>query len=218
VDGVIAQIARTTLIDVAALFPIVNPIGTAPMFLTLTRGASAATRVTLARKIALNGFVLLVVSMFVGTYILKFFGISLPVVQVAGGLVLTSTGWSLLTRPPGEANPEHEVLPTERAWFEQSFYPLTLPLTVGPGSLSVAVTLGANMSGRLAPDVTLAVASVLAPAFIALTVYLSYAWADRVARMLGESAVNVFLRLSSFILLCIGVQILVNGITALKLL
>ena len=214
-EHVFAGVLEIALLEVAALFPIVNPVGTAPIFLSLTRGASVETRTTLAGKIAVNGFVLLVMSMLVGSYILAFFGISLPVVQVAGGLVLTSTGWSLLTRPPGESNAERTVPATQRDWLQQSFYPLTLPLTVGPGSLSVAVTLGANAAGRVAPVM---VASLLAAAFIALTVYLSYAWSERLERLLGESAINVFLRLSSFILLCIGVQILANGVKALKLL
>lgn len=216
-EGLLADVLRTTLLDVAALFPIVNPVGTAPIFLSLTRGASGATRDLLARRIAVNGFALLIVSMLVGTYILAFFGISLPVVQVAGGLVLTATGWSLLSRPPGEANADRTVPPTHRDWLQQSFYPLTLPLTVGPGSLSVAVTLGANASGRIAQDPSVIIGALVAPVVIALTVYFSYAWAERLERILGESAINVFLRLSSFILLCIGVQILTNGIRALRL-
>ncbi|MGH9176035.1 MAG: MarC family protein, partial [Vicinamibacterales bacterium] len=97
-EGLLAELVRTTLLDVAALFPIVNPVGNAPIFLTLTRGATPDTRLVLARRIAINGFILLVVSMLVGSYILAFFGISLPAVQIAGGLVLSATGWSLLTR------------------------------------------------------------------------------------------------------------------------
>jgi len=210
-----ARVLQIGLLEVAALFPIVNPVGTAPIFLSLTRGASAETRATLARRIAVNGFVLLVVSMLIGSYILAFFGISLPVVQVAGGLVLTATGWSLLSRPPGAASAERAVESTHRDWVQQSFYPLTLPLTVGPGSLSVAVTLGANASGAVVPVL---IASLLAAAFIAGTIYLSYAWSERLERVLGESAINVFLRLSAFLLLCIGVQIVANGVKALKLL
>jgi len=210
-----ARVLQIGLLEVAALFPIVNPVGNAPIFLSLTRGASAETRATLARRIAVNGFVLLVVSMLIGSYILAFFGISLPVVQVAGGLVLTATGWSLLSRPPGEASAEPAVESSHRDWVQQSFYPLTLPLTVGPGSLSVAVTLGANASGAVVPVL---IASVLAAAFIAGTIYLSYAWSERLERVLGESAINVFLRLSAFLLLCIGVQIVANGVKALKLL
>ena len=83
-ESLFAGVLQIVLLEVAALFPIVNPVGTAPIFLSLTRGASAATRITLARRIAVNGFILLVAAMLVGSYILAFFGISLPVVQVAG--------------------------------------------------------------------------------------------------------------------------------------
>jgi multiple antibiotic resistance protein len=217
VDGLLGDVLQTTLLDVAALFQIVNPVGTAPIFLSLTRGASVGTRALLARRIALNGLMLLVVSMLVGTYILAFFGISLPVVQVAGGLVLTATGWSLLSRPPGESDAERTVPPTHRDWLQQSFYPLTLPLTVGPGrSRSPSRS---ERTPRAAPARTTRSSwERCSPRpVIAVTVYVSYAWAERLERMLGESAINVFLRLSSFILLCIGVQILANGIRALDL-
>jgi multiple antibiotic resistance protein len=217
-DGLLAGVLKATLLAVAALFPIVNPIGNAPIFLSLTRGASTETRRLLAGRIAVNGFLLLVVSMLVGTYILAFFGISLPVVQVGGGLVLTATGWSLLSRTHDDAPAGEAVGPSHRDWLQRSFYPLTLPLTVGPGSLSVAVTLGANApSAGARQGVELVVASVLAPALIGLAVYVSYRWSERLERVLGESAMSVFLRLSSFILLCIGVQILWNGISALWL-
>lgn len=216
-EGLLVDLAKTALLDVAALFPIVNPVGNAPIFLSLTRGASTETRRLLARRIAVNGLILLVVSMLVGTYILAFFGISLPVVQVGGGLVLTATGWSLLTRKDEDASTGGAIRPTDRDLLQQSFYPLTLPLTVGPGSLSVAVTLGANAPRRAGQGVALVVASVLAAAVIGLAVYLSYRWSDRLERWLGESAMSVFLRLSSFILLCIGVQILWNGVRALWL-
>ena len=95
-ETLLSAVLKSTLLEVAALFPIVNPVGTAPIFLSVTRGATSQTRTVLARRVAVNGFVLLVASMLVGSYILAFFGVSLPVVQVAGGLVLTVTGWSLL--------------------------------------------------------------------------------------------------------------------------
>ena len=140
-EGLLAELVRTTLLDVAALFPIVNPVGNAPIFLALTRGASPDTRLLLARRIAINGFILLVVSMLVGSYILAFFGISLPAVQIAGGLVLSAAGWSLLTRAPDPTIADGAAAPTGGKLLQQSFYPLTLPLTVGPG-------LGCGRCGR----------------------------------------------------------------------
>ena len=95
----LSDLAKYALLVVGALFPIVNPIGNTPIFLSLTRGLSSHGRAVLARMIALNGFILIVVSIFIGTHILAFFGISLPVVQVGGGLVVISTGWTLLRQP-----------------------------------------------------------------------------------------------------------------------
>src|ERR1044071_3657891 len=95
----LSDLAKNTLLIVGALFPIVNPIGNTPIFLSLTRGLSERGQATLARMIAINGLFLIVVSIFIGTYILAFFGISLPVVQVGGGLIVISTGWTLLRRP-----------------------------------------------------------------------------------------------------------------------
>src|ERR1700722_8159287 len=95
----LSDLAKYTFLIVGALFPIVNPIGNTPIFLSLTRGLSSRGRATLARMIAINGLILIVGSIFIGTHILAFFGISLPVVQVGGGLVVISTGWTLLRQP-----------------------------------------------------------------------------------------------------------------------
>src|SRR5580693_2266636 len=102
----LAALVKYTLLIVGALFPIVNPIGSAPLFLTLTRGISGQGRAVLARMIALNGLALILGSIFIGTHILAFFGISLPVVQVSGGLVLMAAGWNLLRREDDESAPE----------------------------------------------------------------------------------------------------------------
>jgi multiple antibiotic resistance protein len=203
------QIAREILLIVGALFPIVNPLGTAPIFLNLTEDLPDAVRSLLARQVALNGFMLLLGSMFVGNYILAFFGISIPVVQVGGGLVVLSTGWKLL-QSSGEPDPSRR--PASMAEAEKrAFYPLTLPLTVGPGSISVAITVGANRADGTASLAALLIGSIL----IAISIWLSYRFAENIARALGETAMNVILRLSSFILVCIGVQIIWNGYTAL---
>src|SRR6185503_5209188 len=144
-DGALNDLAKYTLLVVGALFPIVNPIGNTPIFLSLTRGLSSYGRTQLAKMIALNGLVLMVVSIFIGTHILGFFGISLPVVQVGGGLVVISTGWALLRHSDEEDAGEDAKRPCNEAnYLRQAFYPLTLPLTVGPGSIATAITVGAN--------------------------------------------------------------------------
>ena len=210
------QTLQASLLTLGALFPIVNPLGTAPVFLLLTRGFSSHARAVLARKVAINGFVLVVVSMLIGTHILAFFGISLPVVQVGGGIVVIATSWSLLQRKD-DIRPHDgaQAAVSSEDLSKRAFYPLTLPLTVGPGSISVAITLGANSEGKNQFQWTVLAAALLGPALLAVTIYLSYRFAEGTARFLGETAMNVILRLSSFILLCIGVQILWNGVSAL---
>ncbi len=212
----LSELLASTLLVVGALFPIVNPLGNAPIFLMLTRGLSEDGRAKLARTIAVDGLVLMVASIFIGTHILGFFGISLPVVQVGGGLVVVSTGWALLRHTDeDETSPDAKRPCNEGNYMRQAFYPLTLPLTVGPGSISVAITLGANRTEGANwrwPPITGLLLGVLA---IAVSIYLSYRFAEKIAEVLGETAMNVVIRLSSFILLCIGVQILWNGLTTL---
>jgi multiple antibiotic resistance protein len=213
----VTELVKNTLLVVAALFPIVNPIGNTPIFLSLTRGLSSKGRAALARMIAINGLMLMVVSIFVGTHILAFFGISLPVVQVGGGLVVISTGWTLLRQPSGDDSNGDKVQPDcdEKNYSRQAFYPLTLPLTVGPGSISVAIAVGANRREGSELHWPLIAGMLLGSVLIAASIYLSYRFAEGLGRALGESAMNVIIRLSSFILVCIGVQILWNGLSAL---
>src|SRR5438445_6173596 len=142
--GALSDLVKNTLLVVGALFPIVNPVGNTPIFLSLTRGLSGRGRTALARMIALNGLALILTSIFIGTHILAFFGISLPVVQVGGGLIVISTGWALLRQGSDYDQKEVKQNIQPKDPYHNAFYPLTLPLTVGPGSISVAITLGAN--------------------------------------------------------------------------
>jgi multiple antibiotic resistance protein len=211
-----SQLVASTLLVVGALFPIVNPLGNAPIFLMLSRGVSDQGRAKLARAIAVNGLVLMVVSIFIGTHILGFFGISLPVVQVSGGLVAAATGWSLLRHSDNDdAGLDAKSPCNETNYMRQAFYPLTLPLTVGPGSISAAITVGSDRPEGSEWRWPLVLGLLIGAILIAITIYLSYRFAERIAEVLGDAAMNVVIRLSSFILVCIGVQISWNGLSAL---
>ena len=209
--SVVLQIVESCLLVLTALFPIVNPLGNGPIFLSLTPGYSTQARETLSRKIAINSFWLLTGSMLIGSHVLAFFGLSVPVVQIAGGLVVMSTGWTLLKQDAHQARASAEAKITSQDISDRAFYPLTLPLTVGPGSISVALTLGANQAPHQGNLLRL-VSAIVGPALVAISIFLSYRFAERLAKMLGETAMNVIVRLTSFILLCIGVQIVINGI------
>jgi len=192
-----AQLLKSTFLLVTALFPIVNPLGSAPLFLSLTHYYSPAERKILSSRIAFNS-------------------VALIVVQVGGGLVLASSGWALL-KQKDEDTTKTNVHRTVNAddLSRRAFYPLTLPLTVGPGSISVAITLGANERHSGSLMIYSIVGAIIGSLLIAASVYLCYAFADRLARALGETAMSVIMRLSSFLLVCIGVQIIWNGLSSL---
>ena len=163
----------------------------------------------------MNSLFLLVGSYLIGTHILAFFEISLPVVQVGGGLIVISTGWTMLNRrEDAQRNEMHRQVHSQDA-SRQAFYPLTLPLTVGPGSISVAITLGANAPHTSRFNLLPVLAAIVGSVIISVSIFLCYGFADRLAQVLGPTAMSVIMRLSSFLLVCIGVQILWNGASAL---
>lgn len=208
-----ADAVKVFLLTLSALFPIVDPLAGSPLFLALTEKYSRETRKALSGRVALNSLFLLVGSYFIGTHVLKFFGVSLPVVQVAGGLVVISIGWGMLMQKEDVAR--ENVQSSDHDVFGRAFYPLTLPLTVGPGSISVAITLGANSTPHYGFRIWPILAALIAMGLIAVSIYLCYAFADQLARVLGKTGITVIVRLSSFLLVCIGVQIMWNGISAL---
>lgn len=204
------------LLTFAGLFPIVNPIEAAPFFLALTPNLSDAERSGLARRVAINGFALLLGSMVLGPWLLVFFGIDLPVVRIAGGLVVTALGWKLLTEEQWSDHGEASVQPGARKIG--SFYPLTMPLTVGPGSISVAITIGSRKpeTAFALPAIALhAIGALIGVVAIALSIYIAYRFAGNLARLLGTTGLEVMVRLSAFILMCIGIQIVWNGYSEL---
>lgn len=212
----IAEAVNAFLLVYAGLFPVVNPIGGAPIFLRLTQLTPKAERSTLVRSVATNSFLLLLGSLFIGSHVLVFFGITLPVVRIAGGLVVAAFGWKLLHE--GADNEARDGADHKDASAADSFYPLTMPLTVGPGSISVAITLGSQRPSSATDAAQLAligggaVAGLLA---VAATIYVCYRFAGNIVAVLGERGTNVLMRLSAFILFCIGIQIIWSGYKAL---
>ncbi|MBY0382156.1 MAG: MarC family protein [Xanthobacteraceae bacterium] len=203
------------LLVYAGLFPIVNPVGGAPIFLRLTSHVAAADRPALAGAVAINSFMLLLGSLFIGSHVLVFFGLTLPVVRVAGGMVVAAVGWKLLQA--GDEGVDRSDADKHGSTVD-AFYPLTMPLTVGPGSISVALTLGSQRPSTATGITQLAmigggaVAGLLA---IAATIYVCYRFAGSLVAVLGERGTNVLMRLSAFILFCIGIQIIWSGLRTL---
>lgn len=211
---------KSFLFAFAALLPILNPAATAPIFLGLTEGASASTRAVLARRIARNMVALLLGSMLVGSYVLEFFGISLPIVRVGGGLIVASMAWRLLSASHATDDSRTELVEafTPEMARRQAFYPLTFPVSCGPGSIAAAITVGVSLADeRLSLSLARMGGGALALVAIGVLLFLAFRYAQRLLRPLGDAGTVIFLRLSAFILLCLGVQIVWEGVRALLL-
>jgi multiple antibiotic resistance protein len=152
--------------------------------------------------------------MVLGPYLLEFFGIQLPVVRIAGGIVVTLLGWKLLTQEDWSDHSDTTERPGASRRKVGSFYPLTMPLTVGPGSMSVAITIGSRKSPGIPPLSEIAMhasGALLGIIAIAISIYLAYRFASSMVRFLGDTGLEVLVRLSAFILMCIGIEIIWNG-------
>lgn len=203
---------NTFLLVYAALFPIINPVGNAPLLLGLTRHCSEVERRRVVRGIAVYSFFLLLGSLVIGSHVLEFFGLSLPIVRIGGGIVVAAFGWELLNSGNSADDRAAADSPTPRASLD-AFYPLTMPMTVGPGAMSVAIALGSQRPAGL--DLSqifaqegAAVAGIFA---VCLTIYLCYRYGEGLVTKLGKSGSNVVIRLSAFLLFCIGLQIIWMG-------
>jgi len=178
----------------------------------MTRGMDEVTRGNLARRVATYSFGLLLGSMLLGSFVLRLFDLSLPIVQLAGGALVTALGWKLLNQDePAPAVETGTVRHPPRDGLDRALYPLTLPLTVDPGSIAVAITVGVNHAHDVRSAVVKLVAAVLSCALIALSIFLTYRYAWRLNTWLGGRWMSIVMRLSAFIVLCIGVQIMWNG-------
>ena len=211
------------LLAFTALLPLVNPVGSALIFLGLVGDEPVAVYRQLARKIAIATIVFLVVIEFLGSLLLSFFGISLPVLQVTGGIVIAATAWSLLFENDAGANTrkKHQEIAGGSSEDDDNlqgkiFYPFTFPITAGPGTLVVMLTLSARISNKSLPETAAGHAGiVLATIVLCASVYFCYAYAPRLIKAVSPSTVHGILRVMAFILMCIGVQIAWNGFAML---
>jgi multiple antibiotic resistance protein len=203
------------LLAFPALFAIVNPIGGAFVFMAATDGLGVVMRTHLARWVAIHSFAILNASIYVGAYVLEFFGISLPVLRVAGGIIIALTGWRALTAPEEHGAPKtiHDAHPKDASRI--AFYPLTMPITAGPGAISVAVALGTSRPTRAAEVVVFLVGVTVVTLLISALVYVLYRNAPRVSQLIGPTGTSIIVRLSSFLLFCIGIQVLWTGVAEL---
>lgn len=200
------------LLGFPALFSIVNPISGAFIFREVTAHRAPADRALLARQVATYSLVVMMVALMAGSYVLAFFGISLAALRVAGGLVVALSGWDLLNNPQRREDRKQEQAAPSKTADDIALFPLTIPFTTGPGTMSVAVALGAGHPRTFPGAVWFFLGMTAAAAALALTVWITYRSADRVDRFMGPSGSRTITRLAAFLLLCVGVQILITGV------
>jgi multiple antibiotic resistance protein len=205
-------------ISFTALMPCVNPIGTAIILSSLTVGTDPTTRKQLARRVALNAAALLIGSLLIGSHLLEFFGVSIPIVQAVGGFVLASMGWKMLNQQ--DSAEEHDkssaAVGESSSLWSRVFYPFTFPITVGPGCVAVAITLSAHSQKSDVVGTALVQAGdVLGICIVSLLVYLCFQYSTFVTKSLGKSGTAVLMRLISFLVTCIGIQISWEGLQIL---
>ena len=213
----LSQLTGAILLMVGALLPVVNPLGDAPIFLAMTPGCDELTRADLAKRIAFYSFILLLGSMLLGSFVLLMFGLSVPLVQVAGGAVVCALGWKLLADSPKPGEVTLDPVHAKAIAMGRAFAPLTMPMTIDAGVLSVAVTVGANHAHTIEHVLIQFVAAVIGAAVISLSILLTYRYASKVGALIGQTGMRMVVRLSAFIMVCIGVGITWNGAKALLL-
>jgi multiple antibiotic resistance protein len=206
-----ARFVTDLVIGYMTLFSIINPFGVAFIFLNMTRGLSEAERAALARKVGFFSFAVLIVSLLVGAEVMRFFGITVPALRIAGGLVVALSGWSMLTAPDYEG--AHPLESEGAADDDRAFFPLTVPLTTGPGSIATAIALGATRTGELRQVFRITLTSLLIATLVAATVVVAYRYASTFSRWMGREGTRVITRLTAFLLMCVGVQIILTGVS-----
>jgi multiple antibiotic resistance protein len=214
---------KAFLIAFSVLLPLINPLGSALVFLGLVGEAPGSVLRSLARRIAISNVIFLGVFEVTGAAILNFFGLSLPIVQLSGGMVVAAIGWGLLnernasvasSRKAEESSGAKE--PDTSHLEEGIFYPFTFPITSGPGTLVGLLTLTAHISNKaLSNNIQAHIGVFLAVIVLSILCYFCYAYAPKINKIIPPSTAHGILRVIAFILLCIGIQIAWNGLSAL---
>lgn len=206
------DLVQQFLFGFGTLFAIINPYGLSFIFLDRTLGLSDAERKIVAKRVAISAFCVLAVSLVAGTTILGFFGITLSALRIGGGLVVAVSGWVMLHEPIRQSDPSARSGQTLATLKSMTLFPLTIPLTTGPGSIATAIALAANRPPEVRGFVRSIIISLIVALAISLTILNAYRHAGSMARLFGPEATHAVTRLSAFLLLCVGVQITLTGV------
>lgn len=199
------------LLTLPALISIINPLGGALFFSQATHGRT--DRLAIVSRVSLYALCVMLVSVWAGSYILNFFGITLAALRIAGGLVIASRSWVLLTEPERHEERKRGEATSRMEEDDPSFFPLTMPFTTGPGTIAVMIAIGAERPA-MGPGTFAFLAGASAACLVmAGIIWGAYRSAERLVRLLGTQGARVSTRLTAFLLLCIGTQIVIAGLT-----
>lgn len=204
----VMSVAGLLLASFSSLFSVVNPLATMPIYLSLMEGNADTEKIRIARKACIYMFCVLIIFLLAGTYILSFFGISLPGIQIAGGLVIVRAGFSMLSPDNGGRKLTQKDQEAAREKEDVSFSPLAMPLLSGPGSIAVVIGFGADARG--VADFSVHAVAVFLTAILA---FMILRIAPKLVKYIGNSGMTVITRMMGFIVLAIGVQFIINGIS-----
>lgn len=196
------------------LFSLINPLSALPVYISLTRSFSDAEKLATLKKTCIYIFIICMVSYFLGVYLLRFFGISIPALRVAGGLIIFRSGWQLL-------NVEHKkelkskLAQKDLNRSDISFSPLAMPLLAGPGAMSFLITLFSNRHTKLEQALWQDAAAITSIIVVALSIYFIFKYAPRMMRYAGEAGLSALSKIMGFIVIGIGVQMIISSIASL---
>jgi multiple antibiotic resistance protein len=210
------EFVKYSILGFSALVPLINPPGTALEFLGVVGVGEAKLYKVLARKMAIDTTVFLAVIALLGPYVMQFFGLSVEILQLVGGAVLAVMGWQLLNKPDEARPAKAPKIPRDSYWQSRSFYPLTFPITVGPGSVAIMLTLSAQAKSLALGNRIPALMGLFAcVSVLSAMVYAFCAYAPVAVKKFPEPVVHGVLRIIAFLVICIGAQIAWHGLHTL---
>lgn len=200
----------------AALFPVLNPIGSSFIILSVVNGSPPSALNKLAYTISIYTAIMLIIVLFAGSWVLMMFGITIPIVLIGGGLILANIGWQILNQPVTVGDNKGQETNFTGNLDSMAFYPLTMPITAGPGCIAVVIALGAHSVKSIWRDTLLnLIGNAIGIILVAITVYLCYRYTHVIANKIGQSGTAVIMKLAAFFNLCIGLELITHGFTYL---
>ena len=207
-------------IGIIALFPVVNPIGSAFIISPYFEDLTSAEKRQAVGKITLYSFLICTVSLFAGHWILELFGISIPVIQVAGGIMICKIGWEFLSSDKKAEDKQHDLKANPLSGYEgirnKLFYPITFPVTAGAGTISVLFTLSAHSASANFSSYLVNTGAILISILVmCILIYIFYLNTKTIIHYLGSNGEVIVNRITAFLIFCVGLQIALTGIKTL---